>query len=124
MAFALTFSQLFSDAIGESHFGSVNLQLVTRNFAPPAEPFDVSDFAAATRYGFLRAPSGWVGDLHPSPMCMWVFVLSGEVEFEASDGERRRVAAGGAILLEDTTGKGHQSRVIGDVPALLAVVQV
>ncbi|WP_180733769.1 cupin domain-containing protein [Paraburkholderia sp. PGU19] len=124
MAFALTFPQLFSDAIGESHFGSVNLQLVTRNFAPPAEPFDVSDFAAATRYGFLRAPSGWVGDLHPSPMCMWVFVLSGEVEFEASDGERRRVAAGGAILLEDTTGEGHQSRVIGDVPALLAVVQV
>ena len=44
MAFALTFSQLFSDAIGESHFGSVNLQLVTRNFAPPAESFDVSDF--------------------------------------------------------------------------------
>ncbi|AUT66830.1 cupin [Paraburkholderia terrae] len=124
MAFALTFPQLFSDAIGESHFGSVNLQLVTRNFAPPAEPFDVSDFAAATRYGFLRAPSGWVGDLHPSPMCMWVFVLGGEVEFEASDGERRRLPAGSAILLEDTTGKGHQSRVIGDVPVLLAVVQV
>ncbi|BCF95926.1 hypothetical protein PPGU19_004950 [Paraburkholderia sp. PGU19] len=124
MAFALTFPQLFSDAIGESHFGSVNLQLVTRNFAPPAEPFDVSDFAAATRYGFLRAPSGWVGDLHPSPMCMWVFVLSGEVEFEASDGERRRLPAGSAILLEDTTGKGHQSRVIGDVSVLLAVVQV
>ena len=124
MAFGLTFPQLFSDAIGESHFGSVNLQLVTRNFAPPAEPFDVSDFAAATRYGFLRAPNGWVGDLHPSPMCMWVFVLSGEVEFEASDGERRRLPAGSAILLEDTTGKGHQSRVIGDVPVLLAVVQV
>ncbi len=124
MAFALTFPQLFSDAIGESHFGSVNLQLVTRNFAPPAEPFDVSNFAAATRYGFLRAPSGWVGDLHPSPMCMWVFVLSGEVEFEASDGERRRLPAGSAILLEDTTGKGHQSRVIGDVSVLLAVVQV
>jgi hypothetical protein len=124
MAFALTFPQLFSDAIGESHFGSVNLQLVTRNFAPPAEPFDVSDFAAATRYGFLRAPSGWVGDLHPSPMCMWVFVLSGEVEFEARDGGRRRLPAGSAILLEDTTGKGHQSRVIGDVSVLLAVVQV
>lgn len=124
MAFALTFPQLFSDAIGESHFGSVNLQLVTRNFAPPAEPFDVSDFAAATRCGFLRAPSGWVGDLHPSPMRMWVFVLSGEVEFEVSDGERRRFPAGSAILLEDTTGKGHQSRVIGDVSVLLAVVQV
>ncbi|BCZ81768.1 hypothetical protein PTKU64_54430 [Paraburkholderia terrae] len=124
MAFALSFPQLFSDSSGESHFASVNLQLVTRNFAPPAASFDVSDFADATRCGFLRAPGGWVGDLHPSPMRMWAFILSGEVEFEASDGERRRVAAGGAILLEDTTGKGHQSRVIGEAPALLAVVQV
>ena len=124
MASALSFSRLFSDALGESHFASVNVELVTRDFAPPAPSFDVSDFAAATRYGFLRAPSGWVGDLHPSPMRMWVFILSGEIEFETSDGERRRVAAGSAILLEDTTGKGHQSRVIGDATALLAVVQV
>ncbi|SOE67632.1 hypothetical protein SAMN05446935_3055 [Burkholderia sp. YR290] len=124
MAFALSFSQLFSDSVDESHFASVNIELVTRNFAPPAESFDVSDFAAATRYGFVHVPSGWVGDLHPSPTCLWVFFLSGEIEFEATDGERRRVAAGGAILLGDTTGKGHQSRVIGDVPALLAMVQV
>ncbi|MFP3646182.1 cupin domain-containing protein [Paraburkholderia sp. SIMBA_054] len=124
MASALSFSRLFSDALGESHFASVNVELVTRDFAPPAPSFDVSDFAAATRYGFLRAPSGWVGDLHPSPMRMWVFVLSGQIEFVTSDGERRRLAAGSAILLEDTTGKGHQSRVIGDVPTLLAVVQV
>jgi hypothetical protein len=115
---------VFSDALGESHFAAINVELVTRDFAPPAPSFDVSDFAAATRYGFLRAPSGWVGDLHPSPMRMWVFILGGEIEFETSDGERRRVAAGSAILLEDTMGKGHQSRVIGDVPALLAVVQV
>jgi hypothetical protein len=124
VASALSFSRLFSDALGESHFASVNVELVTRDFAPPAPSFDVSDFAAATRYGFLRAPSGWVGDLHPSPMRMWVFVLSGQIEFVTSDGERRRVAAGSAILLEDTTGKGHQSHVIGDVPTLLAVVQV
>jgi hypothetical protein len=120
----LSFSQLFSDSVGESHFASVSIELVTRNFAPPAESFDVSDFAAATHYGFVRLPGGWVGDLHPSPMRLWVFFLSGEIEFEASDGERRRVAAGGGILLEDTTGKGHQSRVIGDGPALLAVVQL
>jgi hypothetical protein len=121
---ALSFWQLYSDSVGESHFASVSIELVTRKFAPPAESFDVSDFAAATHYGFVRLPRGWVGDLHPSPMCLWVFFLSGEIEFEASDGERRRVAAGGAILLEDTTGKGHQSRVIGDGPALLAVVQL
>lgn len=124
MAFTLSCSRLFSDSVGESHFASVSIELVTRTFAPPAESFDVSDLAAATRYGLVRVPGGWVGDVHPSPMCMWVFFLSGEIEFEASDGERRRVAVGGAILLEDTTGKGHQSRVISDEPALLAVVQL
>lgn len=38
MAFALSFSQLFSDSVGESHFASVNIELVTRNFAPPLNP--------------------------------------------------------------------------------------
>ncbi len=75
VAFALSFHQLFSDSVGESHFASVNIELVTRDFAPPAESFDVSDFTAASRCGFVRVPSGWVGDLHPSPMCLWVFFL-------------------------------------------------
>ena len=77
MASALSFPQLFSDSVGESHFASVNIELVTRDFAPPAESFDVSDFAAATRYGFLRAPSGWVGDLHPSPTRVGIYSQRG-----------------------------------------------
>jgi hypothetical protein len=36
--------------------------------------------------------------------------LTGEVEFETSDGDVRRVAAGNVVLAEDTTGKGHISR--------------
>ncbi|MGF6919781.1 hypothetical protein [Paraburkholderia sp. 40] len=66
MAYVLSFSQLYSDSVGASHFASVSIELVTRNFAPPAESFDVSDFAAATRYGFVRLPGGWVGDPHVS----------------------------------------------------------
>ena len=38
MASALSFSRLFSDALGESHFASVNVELVTRDFAPPLHP--------------------------------------------------------------------------------------
>ena len=55
---------------------------------------------------------------------MWIFVLVGAMAFEASDGEVRHVAPGDAILLEDTTGKGHRSRVTGDADAVLALVQV
>jgi len=36
----------------------------------------------------------------------------------------QRADAGSALLLEDTTGKGHVSRVIGTADATLAVVQL
>ena len=50
--------------------------------------------------------------------------LAGEIEVEASDGEVRRFGPGSVTLVEDTTGKGHRSRVVGDTTALLAVVQL
>jgi hypothetical protein len=124
MASALSYVRLFSDASGESHFGPLEIGMTTRNFAPPAPSFDVSELTPASSCGFLRVPKGWTGELHPSPMRMWVFFLSGEMEFEASDGERRPGLPGKAILLEDTTGKGHLSRVTGDADAILAVVSV
>jgi hypothetical protein len=39
-----------------------------------------------------------------------VLWLTGEVEFETSDGNVRRLPAGSVVLAEDTTGKGHISR--------------
>lgn len=124
MTSALSYVRLFSDVAGESHFEPLEVGMSTRNFAPPAPSFDVSEWTPATNCGFLRVPKGWTGELHPSPTRMWIFFLSGEMEFEASDGERRLGMPGKAILLEDTTGKGHLSRVIGDTDAVLAVVQV
>jgi len=55
---------------------------------------------------------------------MWVFFLSGEMEFEASDREKRKCVPGTALLLEDTAGYGHKSRVIGESDAVLAVVRL
>jgi hypothetical protein len=50
-----------------------------------------------------------VGWLNP-PRRKLVIWLTGEVEFETSDGDIRRVAAGSVVLAEDTIGKGHISR--------------
>ena len=124
VASTLSYLRLVSDSAGESHFVTLNIEMATRMFAPPAPSFDVSEMAAAAKVGFLRVPKGWMGELHPSPVRMWVFFLSGEMEFEASDGEVRPAVLGQAILLEDTTGKGHLSRVTGDGDAVLALVQV
>jgi hypothetical protein len=50
------------------------------------------------------------------------FVLSGEWEVIASDGEARHFSTGSGLLAEDLTGKGHSSRVISD--SLAAIVQL
>jgi hypothetical protein len=124
VANSLSYYRLVSDAAGESHFVALDMEMTTRHFAPPAPSFDVSALEPAVKVGFLRVPKGWVGEPHPTPIRMWVFFLSGEMEFEATDGEVRPGIPGKAFLLEDTTGKGHASRVVGNADAVLAVVQV
>ena len=124
MATTLTYPRLYADASGESHFGSLEISVSPRDFAPPAPPFSVSDLTPASRFGLLHLSIGWVGDLHPSPLRMWIIVLSGEMEFEATDGEKHRIIPGSAMLLEDTVGRGHRSRVIGNREVVLAVVHI
>ena len=124
MTAPLSFVRLRPDTKGASHFEPLSVDVVSKDFAPPATPFFVSEFAPASQCGFLKPPAGWVGDTHPSPIRMWVFFLSGEMEFEASDGERRKCVPSTALLLEDTTGEGQKSRVVGDDYALLAVVRL
>jgi oxalate decarboxylase/phosphoglucose isomerase-like protein (cupin superfamily) len=44
------------------------------------------------------------------------------VEVETTDGTVRRLGAGELILLEDTSGRGHVTRNIGDGYAVFLVV--
>lgn len=124
MSADLSFSRLVPESDGESRFEAIAIPVTLQNFAPPAQPFSVSPLSQATQCGFLHIPVGWVGEMHPSPMRMWIFVLEGEMQFEASNGEARRIAPGSALLLEDTVGRGHVSRVLGSRPVTLAVVRL
>jgi hypothetical protein len=65
-----------------------------------------------------------VGDWRPAPKREIVLCLSAQTEGMTSDGEMRRFGPGDVVLLEDTTGKGHRSRVIGDQDVLGTVVQL
>ena len=53
-----------------------------------------------------------------------MFVLGGVFWVEVSDGEVREFGPGAVILLEDTTGRGHNSRFVGAGDTVLALVQV
>jgi len=116
--------RLYSDANGESHFEDLEAQFQPVDFAPPAPPLNISEFGSAENCFILKGPSDWAGDWHPAPFRQLHFYLSGEVEAETSDGEIRRIGAGSVALIEDTSGKGHRSRVVGSSEVLIAVVKL
>jgi hypothetical protein len=120
----MRYTRVYADGNGESHFEDIEVEMKAIDFAPPAPPLDLSDFAEATQFAFPRAPVGWVGDWHPAPRRQMMIYLTGHVEGETSDGRRREFGPGSAVLVEDTTGKGHRSRVIGTEDVLMAVVQL
>jgi hypothetical protein len=120
----LRFPRLGVDGAEGTRFDTVVITVSQQHFAPPALPFSVSPLAPALQCGFLHLPAGWIGEQHPSPIRMWIYVLEGQMDFETSDGDVRRLLPGSALLLEDTTGRGHSSRVVGDRPATLAVVRL
>jgi quercetin dioxygenase-like cupin family protein len=73
---------------------------------------------------FVRLPVGWSGDWHPAPKRQFGILIEGELEVTASDGEVRTFKAGDVRLLEDTSGKGHQTKVLGDRDVLNTIIQL
>jgi hypothetical protein len=125
MSISFAYVRLFADAEGNSHLErELALRLDSTNFVPPAPAIHVSQLQPAAAYAFLSVPAGYYGDWHPSPKRQWVFFLSGQMEFEVSDGARYLGVPGSRVLLEDTTGRGHRSRVMGAAAAVMAAVQL
>jgi len=118
------YTRLYSDENGESRFEDLEVRFQPVDFAPPAPPLDISEFGSAEDCFILKGPTDWDGGWHPAPFRQLHFYLSGEVEAETSDGEIRRIGAGSVALIEDTSGKGHRSRVVGQSDVLIAVVRL
>jgi hypothetical protein len=107
-----SYTRLFADAEGASHFEDVETELFPGFAAPPAEPAYFAPFVTAGECVWIGASDGWKGDVpHPAPRRMLFVYLSGETEITASDGTVRRFGAGGVLLAEDTRGAGHMSKV-------------
>ena len=119
-----SYVRLFADEQGESHFAEVAVTLAPVDFAPPAPPLHVAALFPATHCSVVGAPADWDGqEPHPAPRRSLFCTLRGEYEVTASDGSIRRFPAGSLLLLEETTGKGHATRITNhDGVVIVAVV--
>lgn len=120
----MNYTRVYSDEHGETHFEDIAVRFSVTDFAPPAPPLGLSSFSESKQFGFMTASPGWYGDWHPAPARQICIYIAGNVEAEVSDGEVRTFGPGDVTLLEDTTGKGHRSRVVGTEDVILAVVQL
>ena len=106
--------RLYSGADGESHIEELKL----------ADHAELSKSQGTVGITFREAPAANFSDWHPAPRRQWVIILSGQLEIGLGDGTIRRFGPGDARLVEDTTGHGHTTRVVGNQPCVTATVPV
>jgi hypothetical protein len=98
--------RIFADAAGETHMEDVDIALRPRKLFKDNPPLRLSDNFSASWFNICHVPAGICEvDWHNPPQRLLVLWLTGEVEFQTSDGNVRRLAAGSVVLAEDTTGR-------------------
>ena len=99
--------RLYTGADNESHFEDVELELQIPGHVHSSE------LQRTRGIIFRSAAADHHSDFHPVPRRQYVITLSGQVEIETGDGAVRRFGPGDVMLAEDTTGRGHITRVVG-----------
>lgn len=119
---SIEYLRIFADEEGCSHFEIRTIDLEAKDYAPPAPLLNTSILETADNSVFLELPIGWYGDWHPTPVRQWLILITGICELEAGDGEKVTRKAGDVVMLDDLTGKGHQTKVIGDESVRIAAI--
>lgn len=103
--------RLYSRPDGESRYGTIDYEMTLLDDSPPAKPHWFTQAQPAASWVHIRCPVGWDGGLHPTPRRQIIICTAGSIRITTSLGEAKDLRPGDAVLLEDTTGKGHISEV-------------
>ncbi len=98
-------TRIHADAAGVSHFDDIDIPL-----AAAGEIGRLSQLQPGAGVIFRETDDTYDYAWHPAPRKQWLVLLDGEISIETGDGVTRRFAGGDVLLLEDTTGRGHQTR--------------
>jgi len=100
-------TRLFTGPDGQTHVEEIEAKF------PGSGGSEIYKLMANAGAELRRATAGRVSDWHTAPRRQYVITLSGHGELEVSGGKKISVGPGNIELVEDTTGKGHITRVVG-----------
>ena len=116
----LTYVHVYADAAGASHFREEHFAF------SPGRDGNSSIHVLDAKGGatLLRLKAGAFEDWHNAPQAWFLIVLQGASEVTTSDGQVRHFGPGSVVLLDDTAGKGHQTRAVGKIDHVAAVIPI
>lgn len=104
-------TRVYADAAGDSHFGEIDIPLKDNgNIGRLSERHSVKSII------FRENDADYDYDWHCAPQRQYIVLLDGEIELEASDGEKRNFRGGDILLVEDVSGRGHRTRTVNNKP--------
>ncbi|SDM47250.1 hypothetical protein SAMN05421823_11424 [Catalinimonas alkaloidigena] len=115
----MTYTRLYSDAAGDTHFEDVDVPLTDRGTVGA-----LSALFPVTSLQFRENRADYAWDFHTAPARQFIVLLDGEIEITTSRGDVRTFGAGQLLLVEDTTGKGHRTRNLTPQPRKSLFIQV
>jgi quercetin dioxygenase-like cupin family protein len=105
---------IYTGSDGQSHLEELDL----------ASHPELTELLATKGIVFRTAQPGHFSDWHNAPRRQFVITVSGEAEIGLGDGSVHRFGPGHVNLVEDLTGKGHTTRVVGNQPRVTATVHL
>ena len=110
----MDFVRVFTGEDGASHF-----EILDSVDAP-----ELREGWTATNCSIRQMAAGTDMDWHPAPRRQLMIHLSGRLEIELPDGTIHSFGPASARLMEDLTGRGHLTRVVGAEPVVQAVIHL
>jgi hypothetical protein len=121
----LTYVHVYADSAGASHFREEHFEFTPGRDRPGRDANSaIHVLDAKGGATLLRLKVGAVEDWHNAPQAWFLIVLQGKSSVTTSDGQVRQFGPGSMVLLDDTTGKGHQTRVVGKIDHIAAVIPI
>ena len=120
----ISYARMYVDDQDVSHFDDAELPMAFEDYAPPANPIAVHALENVDGATIIQIDGGAFENWHPAPRRQFAFILQGVGEVTVGDGEARRFSPGDVVLLEDTTGRGHTTRVVSEEDHIALMVPV